>query len=306
MGLDTTMMRIPISDLDVIYLSYDEPMKEKFWLEIQTKLPWAIRVDGVKGSDAAHKAAAEASSTDRFILIDGDNMPDFDFFDQNIILTDKTEHAVFRWRARNNINGLVYGNGGLSCWTKQFVRNMKTHEASDGRDETLVEFCFDPFYIPLHNSYSTTYPNGSPLHAWRAGFREGVKMCLDRGRKVDLDEFKAMATWKNIEHLNIWHSIGADAEHGNWATYGARLGTYMCMIDANWDYTNVQNFDALAKIFASCESLGINGRREHYIKISQEIRSKLGLPCIDMNAEQSAFWKKYYAKLHGNKGIMDQ
>lgn len=306
MGLDTTMMRIPIADLDVIYLSYDEPMKEKFWLEIQTKLPWAIRVDGVKGSDAAHKAAAEASSTDRFILIDGDNMPDFDFFDQNIILTDKTEHAVFRWRARNHINGLVYGNGGLSCWTKQFVRNMKTHEASDGRNETLVEFCFDPFYIPLHNSYSTTYPNGSSLHAWRAGFREGVKMCLDRGRKVDLDEFKAMANWKNIEHLNIWHSIGADAEHGSWAIYGARLGTYMCMIDANWDYANVQNFDALAKIFASCESLGINGRREHYIKISQEIRSKLGLPCIDMNAEQSAFWKKYYAKLHGNKGIMDQ
>lgn len=298
-------INISISDLDVVYLSYDEPMKEKFWLEIQTKLPWAVRVDGVKGSDAAHKAAAAASQTDRFILIDGDNMPDWDFFDQTLTLTERTENAVFRWRARNTINGLVYGNGGLSCWTRQYINNMKTHEATDGRNETLVEFCFDPLYMPLHNCYSVTYPNGSPLHAWRAGFREGVKMCLDRGRKVDIDEFKAMSTWKNIEYLNIWHSIGADVEHGAWATYGARLGTYMCMLDPSWDYTEVQNFDALVKIFAGCEALGFQKRREHYTEITQALRSKLGLPCIDMNAEQSAFWKKYYTKLHHNKGIMD-
>lgn len=298
-------INIPISDLDVVYLSYDEPMKEKFWLEIQTKLPWAVRVDGVKGSDAAHKAAADASNTDRFILIDGDNMPDFEFFDQTLTLTDKTENAVFRWRARNNINGLMYGNGGLSCWTKQYIKTMKTHEASDGRDETLVEFCFDPLYIPLHNCYSTTYPNGSPLHAWRAGFREGVKMCLDRGRKVSIDEFKAMATWKNIEYLNIWHTIGADSEHGGWSIYGARLGTYMCMLDPNWDYTQVQNFDALNQIFKTLEVKSFADRREHYRIISEKIRKELGLPCLDMNAEQSVFWKKYYSKLHYNKGIMD-
>ena len=59
-----------IADLDVVYLSYDEPQKEEFWIKIQNMVPWAVRVDGVKGSDAAHKAAADASTTDRFILID--------------------------------------------------------------------------------------------------------------------------------------------------------------------------------------------------------------------------------------------
>lgn len=298
-------INIPISDLDVVYLSYDEPLKEKFWLEIQTKLPWAVRVDGVKGSDAAHKAAAEASQTDRFILIDGDNLPDWDFFEQTLTLTDRTENAVFRWRARNNINGLMYGNGGLSCWTKQYVKSMKTHEASDGRSETLVEFCFDPLYLPLHNCYSITYPNGSPLHAWRAGFREGVKMCLDRGRKVGIEEFKAMATWKNIEYLNIWHTIGADVEHGSWAIYGARYGTYLCMLEPKWDYTQVQDFDALNSIFKNFETMPFANRRDHYKNISDRIRSELGLPCIEMNAEQSEFWKKYYTKLHYNKGIME-
>ena len=305
-GIFTSMtINIPISELDVVYLSYDEPQKEKFWLEIQTKIPWAVRVDGVKGSDAAHKAAADASTTDRFILIDGDNIPDWSFFDQTLYLSEKTQHAVFRWRARNHINGLIYGNGGLSSWTKSFVRNMRTHEASDGRNETLVEFCFDPLYLPLHNCYSTTYPNGSPLHAWRAGFREGVKMCLDRGRKTSIEEFKEMATWTNIEYLNIWHTIGADVEHGSWTTYGARLGTYMCMLDPDWDYTRVQNFDELVKIFNKYNAMTWQARREHYNQISQEIQLKLGLPCIDMNAEQSAFWKKYYTKLHRNKDIMD-
>lgn len=299
-------INIPIADLDVVYLTYDEPVKEKFWFEIQTKIPWAVRVDGVKGSDAAHKAAAEASHTDRFILIDGDNMPDFDFFNQTLTLTDKTEHSVFRWRARNHINGLMYGNGGLSCWTKDYIRNMKTHEASDGRDETLVEFCFDPLYLPLHNCYSVTYPNGSPLHAWRAGFREGVKLCLDRGRRISVAEFKSMSTWKNIENLNIWHSIGADVDHGHWATFGSRLGTYMCILDPHWDYTEVQDFDALKNIFSRYERLTPGERQQEYSRITRELKTKLESPCIDMNAEQSAFWKTYYTKLHYNKGIMDQ
>ena len=66
---------VDVADLDCIYLSYDEPQKEEFWLKIKNMVPWAKRVDGVKGSDAAHKAAAEASDTERFILIDGDNIP---------------------------------------------------------------------------------------------------------------------------------------------------------------------------------------------------------------------------------------
>lgn len=296
---------VVIADLDCIYLSYDEPKKESNWVSIKNSIPWAVRVDGIKGSDAAHKAAADASTTNRFILIDGDNLPDYAFFNQTLTLDETNQNYVFRWRARNIINGLVYGNGGISCWTKDYVYNMHTHEASDGRNETLVEFCFDPLYVAMHNSYSTTYPNGSPMHAWRAGFREGVKMCLDRGRKPTVDRFISMSHWKNIEYLNIWHSIGADVDNGSWAVYGARMGTYMTMIDTDWDYTEVQNFDKLNTIFNSIDTLSKEQQDEYFTKITKEIRDKLKLPCIDMGAEQSAFWKKYYTKLHYNKGLME-
>ena len=46
---------IDIADLDVIFLSYKEPNKEHNWADLRSKCPWAKRVDGVDGSDAAHK-----------------------------------------------------------------------------------------------------------------------------------------------------------------------------------------------------------------------------------------------------------
>ena len=123
------MKSIDIADLDCIYLSYDEPQREEFWIKIQNSVPWARRVDGVKGSDAAHKAAAELSATDRFILIDGDNIPSAGFFNLCLEFPDESwENAVFRWRARNHVNGLMYGNGGISSWTREFAMNMRTHE----------------------------------------------------------------------------------------------------------------------------------------------------------------------------------
>ena len=226
---------VDIADLDCVYLSYDEPKKEEFWIKISNMVPWATRVDGVKGSDAAHKAAADASTTDRFILIDGDNIPKSEFFNQQLVLDDDNQDCVFRWKARNEINGLMYGNGGLSCWTKQFIYNMKTHENSDGSDDTAVEFCFDPNYWAMHDCYSTTYPNATPFQAWRAGFREGVKMCLDRGTKPSISDFKQKAHNRNLDHLAIWHNVGRDVENGQWSMLGARLGTKMTML-GDWDY----------------------------------------------------------------------
>ena len=49
---------IDVADLDCIFLTFDEPKKEEFWVQVQNMVPWAKRVDGVTGSDAAHKAAA--------------------------------------------------------------------------------------------------------------------------------------------------------------------------------------------------------------------------------------------------------
>jgi hypothetical protein len=288
---------VDIADLDCIFLTYDEPKKEEFWIKIQNLIPWAKRVDGIKGSDSAHKAAAKASDTDRFILIDGDNIPDSEFFNLQLELTDVNRNHVFRWRARNHINGLMYGNGGISCWTKEFVFNMKTHEASDGSDDTAVEFCFDPNYRAMHDCYSTTYPNSTPFQAWRAGFREGVKMCLNRGTKPSLKEFEQFVHKRNYDHLCIWQSVGRDVENGQWAIYGARLGTYLTML-RQWDYKKVQDFDCLYDLWQTfrkddedaCRSLG------------ETLRTRLSLPIVELDEKQSRFFKYHYKSYFRNLG----
>ena len=294
-------MKIDVADLDCIYLSYDEPQKEEFWVRIRNMVPWAKRVDGVKGSDAAHKAAAEASDTERFILIDGDNMPDPEFF--NLILdmpTREWEQAVFRWRARNEINGLMYGNGGMSSWTREFVLDMKTHENTDGRDETVVEFCFDPLYWPMHDCYSTTHPNGSARHAWRAGFREGVKMCLNKGARPSLSEFRDRVHHRNLDNLTVWHNVGDDAEHGIWAIMGARMGTYMTML-TDWDYREVQWFDALEKLWEVERYVDPYEAAETW---ANGLRTQLDLPICTLGPDQSRFFKHHYRGNWHNQGIM--
>jgi hypothetical protein len=295
---------VDIADLDIIYLSYDEPQKEEFWLKVKNMVPWAKRVDGVKGSDAAHKAAAEASDTERFILIDGDNMPDQKFFDLQLDFRDKDpvyKIAQYRWRAINAINGLRYGNGGMSSWTKTYVREMKTHEHSEGNETTTVDFCLDSsnnIYWAMYDCYSTTYPNYTPFQAWRAGFREGVKMVLSGGLKPNINEFKELVAKRNLNNLTIWHNVGLDVGCGDWAIYGSRLGTYMTML-TDWDYNQVQWFDNI-------ESLWNTYKTDDPVKsadiIGIQLSDKLGLPMCALNPEQSKFFKRHYQADKYNMG----
>jgi hypothetical protein len=295
------MKQVDIADLDCIYLSYDEPMKEEFWVRIKNTVPWAVRVDGVQGSDAAHKAAAAASTTERFILIDGDNMPYPEFFNQTLTFNDEAwESAVYRWRAKNNINGLMYGNGGVSSWTRTFIDAMQTHENTDGSAANDVEFCFYPNYWAMHDCYSTTYPNQSEFHAWRAGFREGVKMCLNRGVRPDVNEFKDSVHQRNLDHLTIWHNIGRDADHGIWAIAGARMGTYMTML-TQWDHRGVQDFAVLADLWNTVKDSDpelLAGR------VAEDLESQLDLPITMYSSEESKFFKFHYRSNWNNLGIM--
>lgn len=295
---------VDVADLDCIYLSYDEPQKEEFWLKIKDMVPWAKRVDNIKGSDAAHKAAAMASETERFILIDGDNMPDESFFNIQLDFSKVDEvyqRAQFRWKAINHINGLRYGNGGMSSWTKTYVMNMKTHEHSSGDSKTTVDFCLDSsdnIYWAMYDCYSTTYPNYTPFQAWRAGFREGVKMSLDRGIKPEVCVFKESVASRNLNNLTIWHNIGTDIENGIWAIYGARLGTYMTLL-TDWDHANVQWFDNFLELWKEHKNYD---PLEESNSIGKILQDKLGLPICVYSKEQSKFFKRHYCADKYNKG----
>jgi hypothetical protein len=290
---------VDISELDCIFLSYKESNADSNWSYVRSFVPWAKRVDGVRGSDAAHKAAAAKSDTERFILIDADNQPNPEFFNQQLRINQTNDSCVFRWRAKNIINGLCYGNGGISSWTKTFVNNMRTHEASNGDNKTVVEFCFDDKYWAMHDVWSTTIPNGSPQQAWQAGFREGVKLCLDRGRRVNPEEFESSTWFGNRTNLVIWCSIGADVEYGKYAMLGARQGAYKTMFDDDWDYTEVRDFDKLENIWNDSLEYG-DKESETFARM---LRKRLNLDIVTFNTEQSK-WFKNHQRTYQNIDIM--
>ena len=285
---------IKIIEQDIIFLSYDEPNAEKNYADLCNKVPWAKRVHGVKGSDAAHKACAALSETEYFVTVDADNIVDPKFLEVEIDLSalGLTSENVFSWCGRINVNGLMYGNGGLKLWTRKFVNEMKTHENSDPTDlKGKVEFCFDNRYYQFNENYSESFTNATPFQSWRAGFREGVKMSLDQGAKIkDLKN----VWWQNYHRLLIWASVGTDVENGIWSIMGAREGCYKTMC-TDWDYSQVRDFDWLTEYWNTTHEQAEPGEMTKYINfLGKELKDKCGLEIANLDSAGSKFFKTVY------------
>ena len=178
------MNMTPVNEFDLIFISYDEPNADANYADLLDKCPWAKRSHGVWGSDAAHKAAAALSDTERFITVDADNIVREEFFNAELQMNRIRGTDVISWAGKNAVNGLVYGNGGIKCWDRETVLNMKTHENADPDNiQAQVDFCWDLEYIQMDDCMSIVENNYNEKQAWRAGFREGVKMCLIEGEK---------------------------------------------------------------------------------------------------------------------------
>jgi len=279
-----------IVEFDIVFLSYDEPNADLHYADLCAKAPWAKRVHGVKGSDHAHKAAAELAETEWFITVDADNIVDPSFFDLDLDMTDP-KIQVYGWCGRNKINGLRYGNGGIKIWKKDFVLNMKTHENSES-DRGQVDFCWEEGYKNFPRVYSDSIITGSPFQAWRAGFREGVKMTLLDGVRVPPQEIKERIWWHNIHRLRMWSTVGAHEENGLYAVYGARLGTWLANC-TDWNYVEVRDFEILRGIWNQYgrpfEEAGGTGLREEIESLGDKIKINLGLVYPYLDAAQSKY-----------------
>ena len=302
---------VPINELDVFYISYDEPRKEEHWAKILDNVPWAKRVDGVKGFDNAHKECARQSDTERFISVDGDNIVDEKFFDIELSFPEGTDlsNSVISWCGKNVVNGLVYGNGGIKCWPVDLVLNMKTHENAD-EETKKVDFCWDLNYIQMNNIYSRVFNSGSPFQAFRAGYREGVKMSLDEGKRVPTEEFKTRIWPKNYERLITWCNIGADVENGLWACYGARLGAYDVNLNKDFLLESISSYDWFKEhfentVFPNFEGGDMKCSRtklvwdydklfDESVKLGDTLEDKIGMELCDPTPEVARFFKRVY------------
>lgn len=263
-----------ITDLDIVYISYDEPMADEFFEDLKKKSPRTpLRIHGIKGFDAAHKAAANLATTDHFITIDGDNIVREEFFNSELHINPK---YVYSFSALNTINGLAYGNGGIKIWPKKLVLSVDTHENGQGND-----FCWVYPYWQINDIMSDIH-FCDEYSAFRAGFREAVKLSLVSNKKSNWEETIKEIYPPNLSRLLIWASIGRDTQYGFYAILGAITGLYRIWghgIDTNsindydwmkaeFEYANTRPLASYIDYRATLRNIGFN------IEIVDELRSK--------------------------------
>jgi hypothetical protein len=208
------------------------------------------------------------------------------------------------------MNGLVYGNGGIKMWPKHVVEQMRTHENADD-PKAKVDFCWDIYYFQMNNIYCDVHNNASAYQAYRAGFREGVKLLLNGGVTVDPRRLKEQVHERNYKRFLVWSSVGADVENGVWAMFGTRLGAYLTnLAKDSFDFTDCRDFDWHDNFWTNsiqpqfegdsgkCNATGwtydADKLKKEIYKFGQELRTKLNLEVAELDSNGSKMFKESF------------
>lgn len=214
------------SELDVIFISYQESNAEHNWQRVLEKAPRAKRVNGVKGIFEAHKAAAQLSTTDMFYVVDGDAylVDEMNFGFQPTIYDRDCTHI---WRAKNPINKLVYGYGGVKLFSKQVLMDTQQWVTLDLSTSVISK-------IKIVDAVSNiTAFDTDELSVWRSAFRECVKLCYNIvSNPTDID---------SQGRLDTWLTVGNDHQYGKCAMSGAAYAV-------KWANENKDDYESLRMI----------------------------------------------------------
>lgn len=239
-----------VCDLPVVLLSYDEPWADETAAQLRVLLPELIRVHGVKGLDACHKAAAEAAGTDFFVTVDADTNVHPSFLAATVPESLVSDHVRLLWNSRNVVNGLPSGNGSLKVWPSALVRAMRTHEAAPSEVVSIDHDLGDVVpgvtrTVVMPGIHAATDPARTPEHAFRSGLREAVYLdhiSTQLAARFGSDNHR-VAALRGI--LAAWTNLGRHARNGLWMIYGARLGLWLARTQHTRDPRAVNDYAAM-------------------------------------------------------------
>lgn len=193
---------------DVVMVGYDEPNAAENWQRLQRICPRARQVFGVRGIQAAYAAAAKLAASPYIFIVDADNY----VLDATTFETSQRPgpDTVIIWAARNPINGLEYGHGGMKLYPTQLVLKALPAPGIDistsmvGRTRSVTGVASEHRF------------NTSPYRTWRAAFRETVKLAAFLG------QYPEAATPRAV--MESWCGKGADMPFGAECIAGAVAG----------------------------------------------------------------------------------
>jgi hypothetical protein len=95
----------------------------------------------------------------------------------------------------------------------------------------------------------------------------------------------------------MWSTVGAHEEHGLYAVYGARLGTWLANC-TDWNYIEVRDFEILRGIWNQYgrphEEINGQGLDDAVKDLGEKIKQQLGLHWPYLDATQSKYTLDLY------------
>jgi len=225
--------------IPVYFLYTNEANMNENWNRLQSKVPESTAVASIGTIFESHKHIADMCTSDRFYVVDADCWIVDKFNFQTKV--DLTPRSVAVFRAKNPINGLVYGHGGI----KLFSKDCFSAERLDKPDMTTT---LADAYIKVNVLASEHRFNYSPYATWRTAFREAVKLGSGINKNNNDQE--------SLDRLNMWLNAGIEAKYGDFCIQGARQGEeYLKSADA--DLTLVNDFKWLRNRFINWVGLDV-------------------------------------------------
>jgi hypothetical protein len=197
-----------VNQHDVVYLSYNEKFADNNYQKLLEKVPYAKRVNGIKGIFEAHQYASTVVDTDMFYVVDADAeiVKDFNFDYYAPIWDISTVHV---WKSINSVNELEYGYGGVKLFPTKLLR-----DATDWNIDFTTSISDSFKVMPEISNY--TVIDTDAFTAWKSAFRECAKLSSNIiNRSVEDD---------NTNRLNTWCTVGANTKYGLAVISGAHTG----------------------------------------------------------------------------------
>jgi len=218
---------------DIVFISYGEANADSNWDKLKQQYPMAKRVKDVKGIHQAHVAGAKKCFTKMFWVVDGDAQIVDDFkFDHEVSSYDLD--CVHVWRAKNPVNGLEYGYGGVKLLPRMLTLKMDT------TTNDMTTSISDKFKAMPNVSNITAF-NTDPLSTWRGAFRECAKLA-SKTIQGQLEE-------ETNDRLKTW-TTHADGIHSRYALRGANAGMQFGL-SVGADLGLINNFEWLEQQYAN-------------------------------------------------------
>ena len=218
---------------DIVFISYQEPSADANYATLKAKFPMAKRVHGVKGIHQAHIKAAKKCFTKMFWIVDGDAVVNNSFNFDYVVPEHQLDH-VHVWRAKNPINGLEYGYGGVKLFPRQMTIDMDTSKAD-------MTTSISSQFIAVEETSNITAFNTDPFETWKGAFRECAKLSSKTITRQNDEETE--------NRLNIWCTKGSERRCGDFAIAGANAGREFGISNMA-DLNLINNFEWLHEQFS--------------------------------------------------------